>query len=73
MPMFVRSDYIEARQEAYALLLGGTTAHEIGHGQSEGEDEDHNEGGLMSSGGADALVDFSPISLERFRSTNSWE
>jgi hypothetical protein len=57
-------------------LLLGTTAHEMGHGPSNGSnDEDHAEGGLMQDGAAPISgvgSDFTPKTINRFRERSQW-
>ena len=54
--------------------LSHTIAHEIGHASSftGNEDDDHNEGGLMSPGAPSSQCCFSAQSLTRFRSVTKW-
>jgi len=46
-------------------------AHELGHAPGNGNDPDHNEGGLMGGGADDD--DFSPATIFRFRQTPKWQ
>lgn len=67
-PTFMRGRHVE-----YYKLLYGTVAHEIGHSPGkQWEDTDHDEGGLMQSGGSKIDIDFTPASVRRFRPTKSW-
>ncbi|MBC2596128.1 hypothetical protein H5P28_17810 [Ruficoccus amylovorans] len=60
-------------RERYMGRLYGTSAHEIGHEPGlESESSDHSEGGLMRAGGARIDVDFSPLSIKRFREAQQW-
>ncbi len=60
------------RQDRHRALKLGTIAHEIGHGPTEGNDDDHDDSGLMRGGGGDISVDFGPQAIFRFRSTTNW-
>ena len=73
-----REDYdqrIETRRQNYWKTTIGVTAHEIGHGPSKGESDDHDEGGLMAVWWDVELLerDFSAQTIKRFRSAHSWE
>lgn len=57
--------------------IGHTAAHEIGHGPTGGEVQDHNEGGIMTAGAPKVIGNatndsFRPATLHRFRSTEKW-
>jgi hypothetical protein len=70
---FLSAESIAERSRKYTALLAGTISHEIGHGPTAGENDDHSEGGLMQSGGADVNTDFSAASLLRFRNVSEWK
>ncbi len=46
-------------------------AHELGHAPGNGNDSDHNEGGLMGAGADED--EFSPATIRRFRQTPKWQ
>ena len=63
---------INERKARYRSLLLGTIAHEIGHGPSEGPDDDHIDSGLMRQGGGPIEMDFGGNAILRFRSAHNW-
>ena len=69
---FFTQEDINNRSNHYRALLLGTIAHEIGHGPTEGPDDDHLDSGLMREGGASIEVDFGANAILRFRSSQDW-
>lgn len=67
LPTFPAPDEIERRKKQYYDFLWGVVIHEIGHGPTEGNDDDHDEGGIMAAGGVGINADFSASSIKRFR------
>ncbi len=72
--IYFHPENIANRQELFYGWLYGTIAHEVGHPpESNGNDGDHEEGGLMQDGAAMIDTDFSGESIKRFRSAIKWD